>query len=350
MKNILALTAFLLLWTVQSASFASDLRIVATIKPLHSIATAISADIAEPKLVIKGAKSPHGYRMKPSDAELFENADVLIWIGPQFESTLNSAVKNLSKQARVIEVDQIAEISRLPIRGPAHDHGDEHHESHESGDHNEHAEDEHDHDEHEHAEDEHDHDEHEHAEDEHDHDEHEHAEHDHGNWDLHFWLDTGNARVIAKSISNVLKQLEPDHHDQIQTNLNNFLNRLDDLDEYLEAATSPVRNLPYMVFHDAYQYMEKQWGMNYVGAVLFNPERNPGAKKIVETREIIVASGAVCIFKEPQFNPNIIETIAEGTSVKIGTLDPLGADIEAGADAYFTLMRNLIGSISDCLG
>ncbi len=340
MKNILALTAFLLLWAVQSSSFASDLRIVATIKPLHSIATAISADIAEPKLVIKGAKSPHGYRMKPSDAELFENADVLIWIGPQFESTLNSAVKNLSKRAQVIEVGQIEEISLLPVRGPAHDHGDEHHESQKSGDNHEH--DEHEHDEHDHVEDEHD-------EDEHGHDEHDRAEHDHGYWDLHVWLDTGNARVIAKSIASVLKQLEPDHHDQIQTNLNNFLHRIDDLDEDLETATSPVRNLPYMVFHDAYQYMETQWGLNYIGAVLINPERNPGAKKIVETREIIVASDAVCIFKEPQFNPNIIETIAEGTSVKIGTLDPLGTDVEAGADGYFTLMRNLIRSVTECL-
>jgi zinc transport system substrate-binding protein len=44
-----------------------------------------------------------------------------------------------------------------------------------------------------------------------------------------------------------------------------------------------------------------------------------------------------------------VETIVEGTGASAGVLDPLGAELEAGPDLYFAVMRNLADSLRDCL-
>jgi zinc transport system substrate-binding protein len=70
---------------------------------------------------------------------------------------------------------------------------------------------------------------------------------------------------------------------------------------------------------------------------------------MAELREHVEARGALCVFAEPQFAPSLVETIVEGTGARAGVLDPLGADLEAGPDQYFALMRGLAESLRDCL-
>jgi len=38
-----------------------------------------------------------------------------------------------------------------------------------------------------------------------------------------------------------------------------------------------------------------------------------------------------------------------GSSARVGVLDPLGADLKAGEEMYFSLMRGLASSLVDCL-
>jgi zinc transport system substrate-binding protein len=102
-----------------------------------------------------------------------------------------------------------------------------------------------------------------------------------------------------------------------------------------------VKDIPYIVFHAAYQYFESAYGLNAVGSITIDPERRPGAKRIKDIREKIKQLGARCVFSEPQFKSRLIATVIEGTEAKTGTLDPLGADLPAGPDAYFQLMTRL---------
>jgi zinc transport system substrate-binding protein len=103
------------------------------------------------------------------------------------------------------------------------------------------------------------------------------------------------------------------------------------------------------VFHDAYQYFERHYGLLAIGSVTVSPERGPGARRLSEIRNKIRSLGARCVFAEPQFPPALAATVAEGTGAKQGTLDPLGASIPPGKDAYFTLMENLAAALRDCL-
>lgn len=103
------------------------------------------------------------------------------------------------------------------------------------------------------------------------------------------------------------------------------------------------------MFHDAYQYLENLYGLSNAGAVTLIPERSPGVKRMGELKETILESGAVCIFREPQFDSELIDFLIENAEIRVGFLDPLGADVEPGKDAYFQTMRNLVGALQECL-
>ncbi len=110
-----------------------------------------------------------------------------------------------------------------------------------------------------------------------------------------------------------------------------------------------MKGAPYIVFHDAYQYMEKRYGLNAIGSVSVSPEKKPGAARLIQLRKKIKNSKSICVFAEPQFQPKLVRTIIRGTGARTGVLDPLGTGIPAGEDAYFTLMRNMAKSLGTCL-
>ena len=125
--------------------------------------------------------------------------------------------------------------------------------------------------------------------------------------------------------------------------------RLDALDAEVEAALEPVTNVPYVVLHDACRYLEAHYGMSAVASITIGPQKARGAKRLYGIRKKILASEAVCVFTEPQFEPALVETLLKGTTVKTAVLDPLGSNLSAGPNTYFQLMRGLAASLRGCL-
>ncbi len=308
-RRPLSLAAFvvaLLLATIGTASAGP--RVAVTVKPLHSLVAGVMAGVGEPDLIISGAGSPHTYSLKPSDARLLERAQVVFWIGESLETFMEKPLAALGSKARIVEVMRLPGITLLPGRaGGAWD-------EHEGTDA---------------------------------------AAHGHGGretHDGHLWLDPANARVIAREVADVLGRIDPDNRGRYAANAAALLARVDALDAWLKATLAPVREIPFVVFHDAYQYFEKSYALRAVGSVTVSAERKPGARRVKEIRSTIRGLGARCVFNEPQFSSSILGTLLEGTDIRTGTLDPLGADLPAGPDAYFTLMRGLGSSLADCLG
>ena len=91
---------------------------------------------------------------------------------------------------------------------------------------------------------------------------------------------------------------------------------------------------------------ENRFNVNILGAMTVNPDVMPGAEQIHEIHEVIEHDNVSCILSEPQFNPDIIKSIAKDTSVKTGVLDPLGANLKPGKDLYFDLIRNMSASFN----
>ena len=311
------LAGILLIFTPLKA----DINVVTSIKPLHSLTSYIMEGVGEPDLIIDGVASPHNFQIKPSHAKMLQKADLVIWVGEDLESFLPSALKSIPKNAVVFELLDQSGLKKLKFREKNIFEG---HDDHDEHGHDEHAKKEDDH-------------------DDHGHDEHGHA---HGEYDPHIWLDPSNAKVIVKKITNQLSKIDKDNSSVYKANSKKLLKDLDGLIK--EVKNEINKDASFVVFHDAYQYFEKRFGINVIGALTVNPDVMPGAEQLSEIREVIEHEKAKCIFSEPQFNPNIIKSIASDTGVKTGVLDPLGANINKGKNMYFQLIKDMSNSLKDC--
>ena len=315
--SIIALFSFI-------ATAKAEIKVVTSIKPIHSLASYIMDGVGSPDVIVDGYSSPHSFQLKPSHAKMLENADIIFWIGEGLENFLEKPLDTISKKAKKIEFLEVKGINKLKFR-------------------EKNIFDDHDHDEHKHEEDEH-----KHEEDEHDeHDEHDgHDDHGHGEYDPHIWLDPENAKLMVKVITKELSELDSKNASIYEKNSKKALSDLDKLIKKVKKDTN--KDLRFVAFHDAYHYYEDRFGINLLGALTVNPDVLPGAEQLAEIREVIEHEKVNCIFSEPQFNPDIIKSIAKDTGIKTGVLDPLGANLDKGKNLYFDLIKNISTSFKGC--
>ncbi|MGF9691583.1 zinc ABC transporter substrate-binding protein ZnuA [Rhizobium sp. 0TCS1.26] len=326
-----ALMASAMLMGAGGALAAPD--VVVSIKPIHSLVAGVMQGVGVPTLIVEGAASPHTYSMKPSNARAVQNADVVFWIGPSMEAFLDKPLDALAGKAVVVALQDAPGLEKLNFREggafEAHDDGDEHgHADHDAAE----ADADHQHD---------------HAAD--DHAGHDHAGHGHEGFDTHLWLDPENAKALVKEIQAKLAAADPANVEAYGRNAMALLARIDTMDGDIARQIAPVRNKPFVVFHDAYQYFEHHYGVKVAGSVTVSPETAPGAERLREIQSKIVDLGATCVFAEPQFTPKLINVVTEGTKARHGVLDPEGATLKEGPDLYFDLMNGLSSSLVDCL-
>ena len=374
MKNIKKLLIIIPILTLTTffTSVKAEIKVVASIKPIHSLATYLMEGVAKPKLIVDGYASPHGFALKPSHAKMLQEADLIFWVGEDLESFLEKPLNTIAKKAENIELMEIKGLNKLKFRErnifdghDDHDHGhkeDKHKEDdHDDHDHKKkdgHKEDDHDDHDHKkkdgHKEDDHNHG-HKKKDDHDDHDDHghkkkddhdDHEGHHHGEHDPHIWLDPINAKVILNEMVEHLIENDPNNASTYKSNLNKALKDLDKLT--VDVMTELNKSTPSIVFHDAYQYFEERFNVKVLGAFTVNTDVMPGAEQLAEIREIIEHDKITCIFSEPQFNPDIINAVAKDMDIKTGVLDPLGATLDPGKDLYFDLIKNMSKSFKGC--
>ena len=299
----------------------AEIKVVASIKPIHSLASYLMDGIAKPDLIVDGYASPHGFAMKPSHAKMLQNADLIFWVGEDLESFLEKPLSSIAKKAEKIELMETKGLQVLKFR-------------------ERNIFDEHDHDDH-------GHDDHGKKEDDHDHDEHgDHDGHAHGEFDPHIWLDPINAKAMLNEMAEHLIENDPKNEAKYKSNLAKALQEIDKLT--IDVMTDLSSSVASIVFHDAYQYFEKRFNVNILGAFTVNTDVMPGAEQLAEIREIIEHDKVACVFSEPQFNPDIIKAVAKDMNIKTGVVDPLGATLDPGKDLYFNLIRNMSASFKGC--
>ena len=308
---ILSILSFLTLFTSANA----DIKVVASIKPIHSLASYLMDGIAKPNLIVDGYASPHGFALKPSHAKMLQNADIVFWVGEDLENFLEKPLSSIAKKAEKIELLEVKGLVKLKFR--ERNIFDDHE------DHDDHAKKEDGHD---------------------DHDGHE--GHNHGEFDPHIWLDPINAKVILFEMSKHLIENDPSNETAYRANLSKAYKEIDKLTKDVTAELN--ESTASIVFHDAYQYFEKRFNVNILGAFTVNTDVMPGAEQLKEIREVIEHDKVACVFSEPQFNPDIIKAVAKDTNIKTGIVDPLGATLNPGKNLYFDLIKNMSKSFKGC--
>lgn len=309
----------LLLLALPPLTVAATPRIVVSLPPLHSLVVGVTGGEAETHLLLRGGASPHSFSLQPSDARALARADLVVGADPELERFLERALASLATESEVIWLTAMPGVHRLESRAGGiwaghHDHEDTAH-----GNADEHA-----------------------ADETHDHDEYE-------SLDAHAWLDPRNAIALTRRVADTLAAADPEREAFYRANAARRIERLQTLDRELAERLASARGLPYLVFHDAYQYFEARYGLSPVGALAVDPERPPGARRLAELHDRIEETGARCLFAEPQFEPKIVRVIRQATGVRTAMLDPLGAALEPGPELYEALLRKLAADLKACL-
>ena len=288
---------FSLLLTMSAPVFASEFRVLASITPVQLIASEVLDGITVPDKLLPPGASPHQYSLKPSDVRRIQQADLVLWVGPQLERFL---VKSL----------QQTDAKVLTLLDEEHE-GEVEESSHEGHDH--------------------------------------HDGHDHGGVDPHVWLEPFYVLEVASMVRDAAAALKPEYKAQLDANYQRFASRLIGLDKTLMARFMPLSERGFIVFHDAYGRFVEHYQLLQLDAITINPSRKPGAKHLSELRQRVIDSQAVCVFSEPQFSSSVLDAVTAGSEVKIVELDPLGQDIEPQAGAYTVFLQRFADTVHSCL-
>jgi len=290
---------------------ASDLKVLVSIKPFHSLVSAIMQGVSEPLLLLNGNNSPHSFALRPSSAENLQQADLVFWAGETLEGFLTKPLQSLASSAKLVTMQETAGLRLWPLRSGI---AWQKHEADSTNDPNV-----------------------------------ENETASTSGTDPHIWLDPYNAKIISSKIVEILTAMDPQNAQSYRINGEKYGLRLELLDRRLKSEMTKIAKTPYMVFHDAYQYFEKRYQLNAVGSVTLHIGYGSSVRRLMEVRKSIQKGKIRCIFSEPQFSPKLLQTVTAGTNVKIGILDPLGAGLEPGTELYFTLLNNLSHALSNCL-
>ena len=282
-------------------------NVVASIRPVEVIAAAVMNGVGQPQLLLGNAASLHAHAMKPSEARLLTQADVVFWIGPSLEAFLAKPLASLAGKSRVVALMDAPGVESLSVRAG-------------------------------------------------------------GLWsddvpttaappltglnlpDGHIWLDPRNAVAMANAMAETLAVVDPVNAERYWANAETFSREAMALDRALHMRLAPVREKPFLVFHDAFQYFEARYRLAAIGSIGVTPEQPPGARRLSAIQQRMREGGAVCIFSEPQFEPKIVQMLLEGTGTRTGMLDAEGVSLGDGSSSYATLMNGLADELVRCLG
>lgn len=295
--------AFFTLFVLAGTPAVADVPSVATdILPVHSLVARVMEGVGEPELVLPPGASPHGYSMRPSEARILERADLVFWIGEGLTPWLEGPLDTVAEDASKIALLEHPSTHRIEV--VEEDEEEEEHADHDG--------------------------------------------HDHGPVDPHAWLDPGNAREWLAVIAAALSDEDSENAARYRANAEAGQLEIDALVAEMETLLTPGAAVPFAVYHDAYRYLEEPFGLRATASLLDGDAAQPSPRRIADARELAVSEGVRRIFLEPQTNVSLVETIFDGLSVTACEIDPIGAEIAAGAKHYWDSMRAVARVFGTC--
>ena len=74
----------------------------------------------------------------------------------------------------------------------------------------------------------------------------------------------------------------------------------------------PVRDMNFLMYHDAIQYFEARFGLRALGAISQSDASDPSPARIAEIQARVAEQGVTCVLSEPQFDPGIVAAVMDG--------------------------------------
>lgn len=280
-----------------------EIRVAVDIAPLYSLVAQVMEGVGSPDIIISPNASPHDYNLKPSEAQILQDADIVFFMGEALTAWLMRPIENLSPNSQKIALLNHPET----ILWERRDHAifeDNHEEGH---------------------------------------------NHEHETIDPHAWLSLENAAIWVRIIANELSKIDPANAQNYQKNAAISEERLSELKDKIDKEIRPIENHRFVVFHDSFQYFERDFDIKAQGAILLSDATPPSPARLTELQDFIESENISCILTEPQFNPNLINSLTKAKNIRSETLDPLGSGFALDSAQYFQLMQSIATNLSLCL-
>ena len=268
-------------------------NIVVSIKPIHSIVSALTQGVSLPTLLLSGNQSAHHAHLKPSQISLLEKADLVVIVHPDFEEGLAKSIRNIQAD-KVLTVDQSEDEQ-------GHEHEHEH--------------------------------------------EHEHA----GSVNHHSWLNIEDMRSFTQALSQRLIKIDPKNKAIYLANLDALKLKLDELQDATQQQLSNYTNQPLMTYNNAFEHFIENYKLKSVGRVSRQHEGEISIFKVLKAKESIKEHKVNCLLLTTDATQKRINTIVEGLSINTAKVDIMGFDIKPGADHYPQLIQNIVNKVEQCL-
>lgn len=309
MKQSLTKITLPLLAGLPLVAIADVPRVAVDIPPVYSLVSKVMGELGKPTLFMQQGASPHGYSLRPSEAQALDTAELVVWVSTDLTPWLSNPLASLASEAEHLELMALEETQVLNYRDrsvaltEAHDDHD------------------------------------------HDHDDH---DHHHDGLDPHGWLDPENARLWLDAIARRLSVLDPENAEIYQSNATQAKAGLLDLQIALENQLTMQPAPRFVVFHDAYQYFEQRFDVPSEGAISLGDASTPSPARIEAIQQHVLKNDIQCVFSEPQFNPAMVENVFGDTPAVMGVIDPLGVELPLGPTLYDQLLRQLADALKEC--
>ena len=279
--------AILLLASLLCSASRAEVNIVTTIKPLGMIAKAIVQEHGQVSSIIDPLQSPHHFTVLPSDRIALARADIAIWIGPQLETQLSDFFERRDFKTKTITIIDTPDLQLHTVGGDQ--------------------------------------------------------------LDAHLWLDTSNAIQIASAIAERAAEIDSANALSYHENLASFTSDIENSNEQIAESFRLQTRSSYAVYHNAYQYFEKQFALQHDMIILQDPEVQPSIREIVDLRKQVEEQQPSCLLEELNSDTDLVNTVLNGHELKSVTVDLLGNNVIINKNSYSEFIANLAEDFYRCL-
>jgi len=157
--------------------------------------------------------------------------------------------------------------------------------------------------------------------------------------DTHIWLSPRNMEFMAKNIAEGLKSIDSNNVNYYDANLNKTLSKLIQLDTEYKNGLSNCSKDTILVSHNAFAYLAKDYGFNFISISGLSPELEPSPQQIKQLVDIAKEKNLKYIFYESLVDPRVSQTVAKEIGAQTLKLDPIEGSDGINSD-YFSIMRS----------
>ncbi|WP_296118949.1 metal ABC transporter substrate-binding protein [uncultured Eubacterium sp.] len=301
-----------------------DLLVVTSFYPMYVAAENVIGDVEG--VTLENLSEPqtgclHDYQLTAADMKLLSKADVFIVNGGGIESFLSDVAESYPNLKIVQACDGIDLLESAEGSEESHSHGSD---SDTDTDSEEHL----------------------HENEDADHEDHDHSEHSHGDENAHAWMNLADYQIQVQNICNGLSEADSAHAEQYAENAQIYQGKVQELQQEAAELASQIASQPVVIFHEAYEYIAQEYGLQLAGEMNLDEERQVSAGEVADILHAIEDNHVSVVLAEELYGTDMGEMVAKQSGVKVVYLDTLTRG-DYSADSYLEGMRNNIKQLKE---